>query len=115
MLSNIVYKIVSKINWYNFIKTGAKECRGFDNDIKDGFIHLSTHEQLYSTFIKKYDPKNISDFNLLAIDLHQSECVKWGKGKNGILYPHLYSPLILEKNIVWIYPLEKYQFGANGI
>jgi uncharacterized protein (DUF952 family) len=114
-MSNIVYKIVSKVNWTNFIKSGAKECKGFDNDLKDGFIHLSTHEQLYSTFIKKYNLSNKDKFNVLAVDLNESEIVKWERTKNGNTYPHLYSPLILNKNIVWVYGLENYQFNANGI
>ncbi len=114
MLPNIVYKIVSKVNWNNFINSGIKECKGFDNDLKDGFIHLSTHKQLYYTFIKKNNLKDKNQFNLLAVDLRKSEHVKWEKAKNDIVYPHLYSPLILNKNILWIYPLEKYQFNAKG-
>jgi len=114
-MSNIVYKIVSKVNWSNFIKSGIKECKGFDNDLTDGFIHLSTHDQLYSTFIKKYNNENKNKYNLLAVDLEQSEDVKWEKAKNGNIYPHLYSPLILDKNIIWVHDLENYQFNANGI
>jgi uncharacterized protein (DUF952 family) len=114
-MSNIVYKIVSKVNWNKFIKSGSKECKGFDNDLKDGYIHLSTHEQLYPTFIKKYELKNRSKFNVLAVDLNESENVKWERAKNGIVYPHLYSPLIQGKNIIWICGLECYQFDANGI
>ncbi len=112
---NIVYKIVPKVNWSSFIKSGAKECKGFDNDLRDGFIHLSTHEQLYQTFIKKYNIEDKNQFNLLAVDLKLSENVKWEKAKNGIIYPHIYSSLIPGKNIVWVYPLEFFQFGADGL
>lgn len=120
-MANMAYKIVSKVNWSNFIKTGAKECKGFDNDLKDGFIHLSTHEQLYPTFVRKYgyfssvDSTFKRNFNLLAIDLNTSENVKWEKAKNGIVYPHLYSPIILDRNLLWVYGLENYQFNANGL
>lgn len=118
-MSNIAYKIVSKVNWNNFIKSGAKECNGFDNDLIDGFIHLSTHKQLYDTYIKKYGSvnklKDKNKFNLLAIDLIECKNVRWEPAKNGLIYPHLYSPLILEKNILWVCGLENYQFNANGI
>lgn len=114
-MSNIVYKIVSKVNWTNFIKTGAKECKGFENDLRDGFIHLSTHKQLYPTFIKKYNPTDKKKFNVLAIDLKECEHVKWELAKNGIIYPHLYSPLILNKNILWIHVLDNYQFNVDGL
>jgi len=115
MFPNIVYKIVSKVNWSNFIGSGNKECWGFENDLKDGFIHLSTHKQLYPTFIKKYHLENKNSLNIIAVNLRESEKVKWEKAKNGIVYPHLYSPLILGKNIVWIYDLEKYHFNADGL
>lgn len=115
MTSNIAYKIVTKINWNNFIKSGVKECKGFDNDLIDGFIHLSTHEQLYPTFIKKYNIKDKEKFNLISVDLTLSKNVKWEKAKNGIIYPHLYSELILDQNIMWVFDLKEYQFNANGI
>jgi uncharacterized protein (DUF952 family) len=54
-------------------------------------------------------------FNILAVDLNVSENVKWELAKNGSTYPHLYFPLILNKNIIWIYGLENYQFNANEI
>lgn len=112
MYPRVVYKIVCKTNWSEFIKSGLNECRGFDNDIRDGFIHLSTHEQLLPTFLKKYDIKDKNKFNILAVD---SDKVTWEKAKNGEIYPHLYSPLILGKNILWIYGLENYYFNVNGI
>jgi uncharacterized protein (DUF952 family) len=115
MHCNIAYKIVKKTNWDKFIRSRIKECRGFDNDLIDGFIHLSTHEQIYSTFIKKYSLSDKNKFNLLAIDLKVSNDVRWEIEKNGILYPHLYSPIILDHNILWIYGLSDYQFNANGI
>jgi hypothetical protein len=34
MYPNIVYKIVSKVDWNAFIKTGLKECKGFNNDLE---------------------------------------------------------------------------------
>lgn len=115
-MSKIVYKIVTKVNWNNFILSGAKECKGFDNDIKDGFIHLSSHKDLYSTFICKYKSESVKNTcKLIAVDLDLSNNVKWEKGKNGILYPHLYSSLVLNKNIIWVIDLENYQFNVNGI
>lgn len=114
-LPNIVYKIVSKTNWNNFIRSGMRECKGFDNDIRDGFIHLSTHEQLYPTFIKKYKLVDKSKFNLLGVDLGCSKDVRWEKANNGQIYPHLYSNLIIGENVIWVYGMENYQFDANGL
>lgn len=115
MYPSVVYKIVSKYNWNNFINSGLNQCNGFENDLKDGFIHLSTHKQLYNTYLKKYNNYNKNHFNIIAVDLNNSDSVKWEKYKNGLIYPHLYSPLILDKNIMWVQCLGKYQFNVDGI
>ncbi len=115
MFPNVVYKIASKNNWSKFIYSGLDECMGFDADLKDGFIHCSTHEQLYPTFIKKYNLSEKYKFMLIAVDLDKVDDVRWTIAKNSNIYPHLYSPLKLSKNILWTYKLENYQFDADGL
>jgi uncharacterized protein (DUF952 family) len=116
MLPSIVYKIVSKTNWNNLVRSGVKICKGFDNDLTDGFIHMSTAEQLHMTFLKKYNNNTSSknDYNLLGIDLFSLQDVKWEKAKNGLVYPHLYSELVIDKNILWVIGLENYEFNINN-
>ena len=119
MLPRVVYKIVTKVNWATFIKSGLKETKGFGNDLTDGFKHLSTHEQLHPTFINKFKANSLlktkNKFKLIAVDLDLSVGVKWEPDKNGLIYPHLYSTLVLGHNVLWVLNLEKYQFDKNGI
>lgn len=80
--SNLAYKVITKTNWNNFIKLNVSKCYGFDNDIKDGFIHLSTIEQLDRTLDKlvpedKFGLKEYKNFNILCIDLDNSKGVRW--------------------------------------
>jgi uncharacterized protein (DUF952 family) len=69
-MSFMLYKIVNKVKWNALITPGAKIFHGFDNDLTDGFIHMSTAEQLYSTFLKKYNTSGKHEYNVLGIDVH---------------------------------------------
>lgn len=115
----IVYKIVSKVNWLKFVDSGNKECHGFNdpkfgNDIKNGYIQLYTHDQLYSVYTKHYSLDEKYRFKLLAIDLDKVESVKWCK-LDGVLSPRVYSPLVIGKTIIWAYSMDNYQFGKSGL
>jgi len=100
------YKIVPKVIWNTFINSGAKEWKGFGNDLKDGYIHLSTRDQLYNTYIRRNKMEEIGDFNLIAINLGVARGLKWQIGKNGFTYPHLYSTIDPEKDVMWVIGLE---------
>jgi len=90
-----VYKIITINNWRNFITSGNNKCYGFDNDIKDGFIHLSTEKQL-PLVLKKFT--NQASVYKLSIDLNESKGVKWEYHK-GDIYPHIYGYISLIENI----------------
>jgi uncharacterized protein (DUF952 family) len=114
-MERIIYKFVTKANWSAFLKSGATEFKGFDNDLTDGFIHLSTHENLYKTFIKKNKESDKNKFKLLAIDLILVDDIRWGKSSNGVMYPRAYSNLEIDHSILWILDMDNYQFDANGL
>ena len=99
----IGYKIVTRVNWTSFIESKKTECYGFDNDLTDGFIHLSTRDQIINTFNNKYRTTSTDkdQYNLLAIDLaHNPDIIKYERAKNGLLYPHLMGT-INDKNLLW--------------
>jgi uncharacterized protein (DUF952 family) len=110
-----VYKIVLKKEWDRFIVSGKRECKGFGNDLKSGFIHLSTHGQLYDTYLKKFKKHGDKNLNLIAVDVNLSRDLRWELEPSGIVYPHLYSSLILNENVMWVIGLKSYQFSANGL
>ena len=65
---------------------------GSKADRDDGFIHLSTSEQLEETLEKYFKSK--SPLYLLEVKTEDVELV-WETSRNNQLFPHLYSPLPL--------------------
>jgi uncharacterized protein (DUF952 family) len=65
-------------------------------DMADGYIHLSTAEQLTETVDKHFAGQ--SDLHVAAVDLEAlGDDVKWEESRGGQLFPHVYGgPLLLE-------------------
>ncbi len=63
-------------------------------DIADGYIHLSTADQLTETADKHFaDQENL---HVAAVDLEAlAYAVRWEASRGGQLFPHLYAPLPL--------------------
>jgi uncharacterized protein (DUF952 family) len=85
-----VYKIVHAPQWHAAVVSGIFE--GSADDKRDGFIHLSTAEQLPGTIAKYF--RGQSDVLLVAYDcstlaLH----LKWEASRGGLEFPHYYAPL----------------------
>ena len=79
-------------------------------DLADGYIHLSTAEQLAGTIDKHFAGQ--SDLQIAAVDLDAlGDAVKWEESRGGALFPHIYGvPLTLD--VVLAYgPLE---YEADG-
>jgi len=69
--------------------------KGAPVDLEDGYIHLSTAEQLQETIDKHFAGQ--SDLWLVAVDLSAvSEAIKWEPSRGGALFPHLYGELSLD-------------------
>ncbi len=78
-------------------------------DLADGYIHLSTAEQLDETVDKHFAGQ--SDLHVAAIDLDaQGDTLKWDPSRGGQLFPHIYGPLLLETVIAYG-PLERDDAG----
>ena len=68
---------------------------GSADDARDGYIHLSTADQLAATLDKHYAGR--TDLALVAVDLDAlAEITKWEPSRDGALFPHLYGPLPLD-------------------
>ncbi|MDE2319344.1 MAG: DUF952 domain-containing protein [Rhodospirillales bacterium] len=64
-------------------------------DSEDGYIHLSTAEQLDETLEKHFFGQD--GLVIAAIPLAPLEnALKWEASRNGQLFPHLYSQLIID-------------------
>lgn len=74
------------------------EAGSFDGapvDMADGYIHLSTFDQLTETVDKHFAGED--DLHVAEVDLEAlGEAVKWEPSRGGQLFPHLYGPLPLD-------------------
>lgn len=78
---------------------------GAPADLADGYIHLSTAEQLTETVDRHFAGQD--DLHVAAVDLGSfGESLRWEKSRGGALFPHLYAPLLLE-TVVAYGPLER--------
>ncbi len=78
-------------------------------DLADGFIHLSTAEQLPATLDKHF--AGHSDVHLAAVDLAAlGGAVNWEPSRGGDLFPHIYAELPLSAVIAYS-PLEREENG----
>lgn len=87
-----IIKLLRAAEWAQFQADGV--FAGSPDDLRDGFIHLSTPEQAPGTAAKWFadEPGVMAltfDGDALAADL------KWEPSRGGQLFPHLYRPLRL--------------------
>lgn len=74
------------------------EAGSFDGapvDVADGYIHLSTFDQLTETVDKHFAGQD--DLHVAEVDLDAlGDAVKWEPSRGGQLFPHLYGALPLD-------------------
>ena len=98
----MIYKICEQALWRQAQKDGL--LRGSAADVRDGFIHFSTAEQLAATAAKHFAGE--SDLVLLAVEAEAlGAALKWEPSRGGDLFPHLYAPLPVAA-VRWARPLE---------
>lgn len=79
-------------------------------DLADGYIHLSTADQLAGTLDRHFVGQ--ADLAIAAIDLDAlGEAVKWEPSRGDLLFPHLYGELTLETTLAYG-PLEREEDGS---
>ncbi len=93
----IVYKVVGADEWQGAQANGLY--RGSADDRRDGFIHLSTRDQLAGTLAKHFAGRD--DLHLVAIPVAAlGAALEWEPSRGGALFPHLYGDLSLDA-IAW--------------
>ena len=84
------FKILSAADWRLTVAEGQYE--GSAVDKADGYIHLSTLDQLEATAAKHYAGQ--SDLMLVEVDLTElGDTIVWEPSRGGALFPHIYGPL----------------------
>jgi uncharacterized protein (DUF952 family) len=90
MSAKVVYKIVDQRSWDQAVGSGTY--RGSADDLRDGFIHLSTAEQLAGTLAKHFKDQN----NLMLVEFLSDRLgakLIWEPSRGGALFPHYYGVL----------------------
>lgn len=90
--ARFVYKILPRRLWEQLLQEGAT--RGSPDDLRDGYIHLSTASQVPGTVERYFAQAN--DLLLIAVDpAVLGGALRFEPSRDGQLFPHLYAPLPL--------------------
>ena len=84
------FKILTADQWAQFQADGI--FHGAPVDLADGYIHLSTADQLQGTLDKHFGGQVglvIAEVDLNAL----GDTIKWEISRGGALFPHIYGPL----------------------
>lgn len=104
----VAYKVLTGAQWAQLQESGS--FAGSLADLADGFIHLSTAEQLPGTLDKHFAGQ--SDIQLAAVDLAAlGDAVKWEPSRGGDLFPHIYADLPLAA-VIAHGPLARHENGT---
>ncbi len=104
----LIYKIADTATWNDALAAGAFE--GSPDDIRDGFVHLSTAAQTPATLAKHFAAR--IDLVIAAVDpAALGAALQWEASRGGDLFPHVYGSLPIAA-VRWWRPLS---LGADGV
>ena len=86
--TKVVFKICLDSEWQEAVNKGVYT--GSALDLRDGFIHLSSSDQVIETAQLHF--MNISDLLLVAVDPAGLD-IRYEESRNGQMFPHLFSDL----------------------
>ena len=90
MTAPTAFKVLTAQQWADFER--ERVFRGAPVDIADGYIHLSTAEQLEATIAKYF--AGHSGLMIAEVDLAcLGGSVRWEPARGGDLFPHIYAEL----------------------
>jgi uncharacterized protein (DUF952 family) len=108
MLPEFIYKIATFEEWDAALESGTYD--GAPIDLKDGFIHFSTAEQLRETAAKHFAGLE----NLILIKVATAPMARHYKmevSRGGALFPHLFAKLPTDNAVEW----QELLLGPDGI
>ena len=86
----LIFKIATRAQWQEAEATGT--FAGAPVDVRDGYIHFSTAEQLDETLAKHFAGQR--DLLLIAVEADTlGDALRWEVSRGGQRFPHLYAPL----------------------
>ncbi|MFP4538304.1 MAG: DUF952 domain-containing protein [Dichotomicrobium sp.] len=110
-MSTIIYKIADAQAWRDAQEAGVY--RGSPDDLRDGFIHFATADQLPGTLAKHFAGHD--GLMLVAIDADRlGDKLVWEPSRGGQLFPHLYDALPADAAL-WATPLPLKDDGTHDM
>ncbi len=103
-----IYRIVAADVWQRAEQSGS--FAGTEHDVRDGFIHFSTAEQVAETAARHYAGQT----NLLLVTvsvMRLGSALRWEPSRGGALFPHLYADLPL----IAVTRVDPLPLDANGV
>lgn len=103
----LVYKIATREQWDAAVAAGV--FRGAPVDVEDGFIHLSTAEQVRETAARHFAGR--TDLVLVAMDAAAlGDALRLEPSRGGALFPHLHGELAMDA----VRSVEPLPLGGGG-
>ncbi|MBO0874602.1 MAG: DUF952 domain-containing protein [Pseudonocardia sp.] len=104
----IAYKVLTADQMAALERDGS--FGGAPVDLADGYVHLSTADQLTETVDKHFAGQE--GLHVVVIDLEMlGPELRWETSRGGALFPHLYAPLLLE-TVIAHGPLQRDDAGG---
>jgi uncharacterized protein (DUF952 family) len=98
----LIYHLAIEKDW-SAASAGDIPYVGGAQDIGDGFVHLSTRDQIEESAARHRAGER--GLLLLAVDESElGEALRWETSRGGALFPHCYGPIPLAA-VVWTAPL----------
>jgi uncharacterized protein (DUF952 family) len=89
-MSGMIYHMCPAETWQAALRDGSY--RGTADDLRDGFIHFSTAEQIAES--ARRHRAGQTGLVLIAVESARlGDGLKWEKSRGGALFPHLYGAL----------------------
>jgi len=102
-----IYRLLAEDAWRRAQASGS--FLGSEHDLRDGFIHFSTAEQVAETARRHYAGQ--SGLLLLGVNVEAlGAALRWEPSRGGALFPHLYGALPLSA----VTRVDALPLGANG-
>jgi uncharacterized protein (DUF952 family) len=104
-----IYRLLSQAAWQHARAAGS--FLGSEHDLRDGFIHFSTAQQVAETAARHY--AGLTDLLLLEVSVDAlGPDLRWEPSRGGALFPHLYGSLPLSA-VTRVEPLELDESGVH--
>ena len=88
----VVVKLLRAAEWAAFVADG--NFAGSPDDLRDGYIHMSTPGQVAATAAKWF----AGEAGLMAVTCDAGalgDALRWEPARGGALFPHLYRDLVM--------------------